>query len=1027
MHTPPRLWLSFLLLPVCLATAQSGGSKNAEAGNDKVRTIMETYAGRGTLADSTPMTPAADAVRAFQPREGLAVDLLAAEPTVQQPLYMNWDSRGRLWVMQYLQYQFPAGLKVMSYDSHLRAQFDRVPEPPPRGVPGADKVVVFEDTDGDGFFDKHTEPVTGLNIASAALPGAGAIWVLNPPYLLRYPDANSDGIPDADPEVVISGFGIEDTHSVANSLQWGVDGWLYGAHGSTCTAKVSSAATKNLRWEGQCIWRYHPVSKKIEVYAEGGGNTFSLEIDAKGRFFSGTNGGGTRGMHYEQGSYGIKGWGKHGPLTNPHAYGWFEHMRHEGDTRRFPQAFVIYEGGLLGPAFEGHILAPNSLANLVYVSARLPEGSSFRTKDDAPLLTSPDRWFRPVDAKVGPDGGLYLADWYDTRLSHVRPVDDWHKASGRIYRVRPAGAPPKLQPFDLHTAPPADLLKHLAHANRWFRRQAALEIAWRNLSELAPELRSLCLAHSNPNALDALFALDMLGGVQPPLLNTLLQHPDPYLRRWAVRIAGEKGADWKECAAPLEQLARTEEHPEVRAQLLASSKRLPASSGLPLLYAALKSLPEGDTHRPRLAWWALESTCETDHAALLHFLRNSPEFTQSPLFAQHLARRLAQRLASGNDAARMGAAGALFEALQNADTRSAFVEGIAATLDGAQPAGSPGALSTALTQLLAARDGGPLAAALRASQSGALPPALKLLADSKAPLQDRLAIAKILAETDHPDAAPALGTLLTNATLPVPLKRALLLAAARYPSIDVPAAVLSAYEARIASDVPLRDTALRVLASRVVWAETLLQAVDDWKVPAKHLSPEIVNLLAQHRTKSPAIDRALEHHWKGALGALPPEEKLQEAKRLRDALREDRGSAGAGRLLFQQLCASCHKLFGEGNLIGPELTGYERGNADFWLDNIVYPSLEIREGYANYTARTRGGQVYTGMLDSRSASQVVLRDLAGQKTSLRESDLASLEANPLSLMPEGLLRALTPAQVRDLFAFLMQPDPGSSK
>ena len=177
---------------------------------------------------------------------------------------------------------------------------------------GADKVIVFEDTKGTGTFDKHKVVLDGLNIATAAIKGAGGIWVMNPPYLLFYPDANDDDIPDGDPQVALSGFGLEDTHSVANSLHWGPDGWLYGANGSTTTGNVSSAVTKNVRFQGQHIWRYHPKTKVFEIYAEGGGNTFSCEFDAQGRVFSGTNGA-QRGMHYDQGMSGVKGFGKHGP------------------------------------------------------------------------------------------------------------------------------------------------------------------------------------------------------------------------------------------------------------------------------------------------------------------------------------------------------------------------------------------------------------------------------------------------------------------------------------------------------------------------------------------------------------------------------------------------------------------------------------------------------------------------------------------------------------------------------------------
>jgi hypothetical protein len=376
--------LLFLALGTSALAADPNPKADDIAGNEAVKKIMETRPGRGVMRDDTPPTAPQDAVKNFKHRSDVAIDLMAHEPVVEQPLYASWDSKGRMWVTQYRQYQFPAGLKIVSYDQHLRAKFDKVPLPPPRGEKGADKITVFEDTDGDGFFDKHEDVITGLNIASAALHGMGRIWVLNPPYLLSYPDADFDAKPDGDPEVELSGFGLEDTHSVATNLQWGMDGWLYGANGSTTTGNVSSANTKNVKWEGQCIWRYHPKKKTFEIYAEGGGNTFSLDIDSKGRLFSGTNGA-TRGMHYEQGSYGIKGWGKHGPLTNPYAFGWFEHMKHEGDNKRFPQAFTIYEGGLLGSAYEGKIIAPNALQNLVYVSERIPTAppSAPRTKSSS--------------------------------------------------------------------------------------------------------------------------------------------------------------------------------------------------------------------------------------------------------------------------------------------------------------------------------------------------------------------------------------------------------------------------------------------------------------------------------------------------------------------------------------------------------------------------------------------------------------------------------------------------------------------
>lgn len=1019
----PRLllWIAVAQTPLIQSAGLLAQNTPAQppAGNEQVRKIMETYAGRGTLADSTPPTEAREAASQFELRDGLAIDLLASEPDVEQPLYMSWDSRGRLWVIEYRQYQFPAGLKVVSYDSHLRAQFDKKPVPPPHGDPGLDRVTVFEDTDGDGFFDRHTHLIEGLNIASAAIAGANAVWVLNPPYLLKYPDADGDGKPDGEPEVALSGFGIEDTHSVASSLQWGVDGWLYGANGSTSTGNVSSASTKNVKWEGQCIWRFHPVSQRFEIYAEGGGNTFSLEIDAKGRVFSGTNGGGTRGMHYEQGSYGVKTWGKHGPLTNPHAYGFFEHMKHEGDARRFPQAFTVYEGGLLGPLFDGRILAPNSLANLVYVSERAPDGSTFRTRDEAPLLSTKDRWFRPVDAKVGPDGALYLADWYDTRLSHVRPVDDWHKTSGRIYRVRPSGAVPKVASFDLHKAPANELLGLLSHGNRWFRKQAALEIGWRHLRELAPQLAAQARASHNVHALDALFALDMLGGVDARMAADLLVHADPYVRRWAVKIIGEKGAGWEECVMPLAALATSEEHPEVRAQLLASAKRLPARMAFVMLETVARPLPEGETHLPLLAWWALEACYTHEREETIAHLAKGPLLIQSGVFESIIASRVGQRLAAGGDQAGLAACERLFASWKNPAVLRNFAEGIWLSFESGEMPVISQSLSASLKAHGAERGNAAITAALRSGDKAAMDLALKRLADVKAPAGERINLAKALGEAGRPEAVGAFVALISGGATPPPLKRAVLQAAARFGDMAIPAAILGGYESKISGDLQVRETALRALCGRLEWALKLVDALDRWQVPAKHITPEMIGILRQHGDAT--INAALELRWKGVLASTSMEEKAVESKRIREALRGGAGDASKGHAIFQTRCAACHKLFGEGNTIGPELTGYERGNADFWLDNLLYPSLEIREGFGSYTARLKNGQIMTGMLESQSATGVVLRDLAGQKTRVAQSEVESLEASPISIMPEGLLGGLSDAELRDLLAHLMRP------
>lgn len=1009
--------LLFLLLGSSALAADPNVKPDAVAGNEAVKKIMETRAGRGVMRDDTPPTPPEEALKKFKTRSDVAIDLMAAEPVVEQPLYASWDSKGRMWVVQYRQYQFPAGLKIISYDQHLRAKFDKVPLPPPRGEKGADKITVFEDTDGDGFFDKHEDVITGLNIASAALHGMGRIWVLNPPYLLSYADADFDAKPDSDtPEVELSGFGLEDTHSVATNLQWGMDGWLYGANGSTTTGNVSSAHTKNVKWEGQCIWRYHPYKKTFEIYAEGGGNTFSLDFDSKGRLFSGTNGN-TRGMHYEQGSYGIKGWGKHGPLTNPYAFGWFEHMRHEGDNKRFPQAFTVYEGGLLGSAYEGKIIAPNALQNLVYVSERIADGSTFRTKDEENLLSTPDRWFRPVWAGVGPDGGFYMADWYDTRLSHVSPIDDWHKTSGRIYRVRPAAGAPKLKPFDLSKASGDELLGYLSHPNEWFRKQAILEMGWRHMFDLAPKLKAMPLTIETLWAMDAVTrdirpqVIEGNGRIGYNLHYYGLKSQDPYVRRWSVKMIGEQDRDTDD----LVRLAKTEQHPEVRAQILATAKKLPAKAALSALWAGDAEDISG--HLPLLAWWALESKAEKERAEVFAFLKSDTAFLKTSLFRDNLAEKLAKRYALAGGEENFQSCADLLALTNDEALRGKFIAGIASAFEGAEMPKLPESLTKALNDYMAKQSGGDLTLALRSGNADALKKALALLSDKTASSTARIAIAKTLAELGKQEAVMPMVNILKSAN-PPGLKRGILQAAAKFDDKRIPEALLLTWEQQIAGDKALREDALRVLAGRKEWAQILVSFVNEWKVPTKQFTVDIVRQLSLH--KDPEIDAAIDKHWKGLLATGPTPEKKKEAERIKAVLKTGLGDAEKGKAQFMGRCFICHKLFGEGGQIGPELTGYDRSNADFWLDNLFMPSMEIREGFGAYIVKTKGGQILTGLMDAQDANGIVIKDMANNKTALKQTDIESMTASPISLMPEGLTTGMSDADLKDFFAYLMK-------
>ncbi len=203
----------------------------------------------------------AEAPKHFQVAEGFKATLFAGEPNIRQPILVKFDDRGRLWTIQYLQYPNPAGLKRVSVDRYSRTVYDRVPEPPPRGPKGTDRITIMEDTTGSGHADKFKDFISDLNLVTGLAFGYGGVFVLQSPYLLFYPDRNRDDVPDSDPEVVLSGFGMEDAQSMANHLTWGPDGWLYGLNGSTTTAKV-----RGLEFQ-QGVWRYHPVTKRERSFS----------------------------------------------------------------------------------------------------------------------------------------------------------------------------------------------------------------------------------------------------------------------------------------------------------------------------------------------------------------------------------------------------------------------------------------------------------------------------------------------------------------------------------------------------------------------------------------------------------------------------------------------------------------------------------------------------------------------------------------------------------------------------------------
>ena len=972
--------------------------------------ISSAYAATGTDQQAKPP---AEALAALKTPDDLVVEQVLTEPDVRQPLFIDFDERGRLWVAQYLQYPFPAGLKILSEDKFLRATYDKVPPPPPNHFRGLDKITIHEDTDGDGKFDKRKTFLEGMNIVTSFARGRGGVWVLNPPYLLFYADRDGDDVPDGDPEVHLQGFGLEDTHSCASNLRWGPDGWLYACQGSTVSGDIVRPGIdkKPVHSMGQLIWRYHPEQRRYEIFAEGGGNAFGLEIDSVGRVYSGHNGGDTRGFHYVQGGYFQKGFSKHGPLSNPYAFGYFPAMKHAA-VPRFTHAFVIYEGAALPVAYQGRLFGVAPLQSHVVMSKLSSDGSTFKTEDVGFAITSSDDWFRPVGITVGPDGAIYVCDMYEAQIAHLRHHEGKIDTStGRIYRLRAKDASPQ-KPFNLAELSSEELIGQLKHPNKWFRRTALRLLADRKDAAVAAELRKHLPDDPGQFALECLWALNASGGFDEMVAITGLNHVNPYVREWTVRLVGDSGKVSPELASRMSQLAQSEPNIEVRSQLACTARRLPAEQALPIVRELLARDEDlDDVHLPLLLWWAIEAKAESDRDAVANLFDDS-SIWQLPIVNKHILHRLMRRYAASGSRKDLVTCAKLLNMAAGDEQRKALMRGFEEAFQGRPLAGLPDELVEAMSKF----GGQSVTLALRQGKPEAVEQALAAIADDKADANQRLQYIQIFGEVRQTRSVPVL-LKLVQSTADDGLRTAALAALEKYDDPQIAATVLAGYS-QWTEDV--RSVALSLLAGRKSSTLALLEALDAGRLDAAAIPLEVARQLTVHR--DPRIAELVSKHFGGIEGATTAQMQDQIA-RLADTIRVGSGSPYSGKKLFAAHCAKCHTLFGQGGQIGPDLTSYKRDDVPNMLVNIVNPSAEVREGFETYQVLTDDGRVVSGFLVDRDNQVIVLRGADGQTVSLAQSEIDDMARLRKSLMPEGVLAKLADQDVRDLFAYLRSTQP----
>ena len=985
--------------------------------------------GLGSAANCQSLTEAQSVAKMKVP-EGFVLEVVAAEPLVRQPVAIDFDDRGRLWVIQYLQYPNPNGLKRVSVDRFSRTKYDRVPEPPPHGPSGDDRITILEDTDGDGRMDKEHDFINGLNLASGMAFGHDGVFVLNVPYLLFYPDRNRDDIPDSDPEVLLTGFGMEDAHSVANSLMFGPDGWLYGCQGSTVTADI-----RGIEFQ-QGVWRYHPGTRVFELFCEGGGNSWGLDFDRTGRLLYSTNYGGHTLLHGVQGGYFVKSFGKHGALHNPHAYGYLEHAPHQNFRGgHVTVGGIVYQGHTFPASYRDQYIAGDLLGHGVYWHSINPSGSTVTTNHSGELLTSHDSWFAPTDVTMGPDGAIYVSDWHDARTAHPDPDADWDRSNGRIYRITPVGAP-RADAIDLTKLSADDLFKLHQHQSQWFVRKARQEIVRRygrqslnaadraDAKSLHRKFHETVTTETDETAsLEGLWSLNLLGGFDETLAAQLLHSPHPAVRSWTVRLLGDDRTITTEMANHLDEFAEQEQDVSVRQQLACSAARFPANQAMPLINANInRDLDADDSYLPLLWWWAVEQHSVVGREEVLkRFVR--PTLWNSRLGRDVLLTRLIRRYAAERSAAGLDSVVSLLKAAPDQNARRQLWPQVwlgwqEQTRDMQTDAWLELARKHEISQLLLS-DWVATSDDLTLLQLGCglrhiapLAAVTQTAFNPQAAPERRVALLGILSTVAQQELlAPSLEVLATDPAESV--RSAALQVLAQFDDPAVAKELIRLYQTSTSNG--LKSQICEIILSRGSSASVWLGAVDRGEIVAAATSLEQVRRVAL--IGDPQLDALVTKHW-GKLQGASREEKLAEVRRLNNDLRAAGGNAVAGQQLFKKHCAACHQLFGEGTKVGPDLTTANRQDRDFLLISLVDPSSVIRKEFVSVIIQTASGRVLTGLPIERNDASLTLVDAKGEKQMITTSEIEELQDSSISLMPENLYLQFKPAELRDLFTYL---------
>ena len=998
------------------------------------------------LAQDAPL-PARVAAQKMTLPPGFKATLFAGEPDIVQPIAFCFDDRGRMWVAECLSY----------------------PNWQPDFKAGKDRIVILEDTDGDGVHDKRTVFANNIQNISGINYGFGGVWVCATPNLLFIPVKEEKSRPLApregekplaerevyitkpagSPEIVLDGWSLKAGHNVFNSLTWGPDGWLYGCNGIIATSRIGRPGTPDKdRTPMNCgVWRYHPTKKKFEVVAHGTTNPWGLDFDEHGEMFI-TNcvidhlWHVVPGGHYER---------MYGEDFNPHVYKLMpsicDHKHWGGGSWTSSRAPTAGRGNETEAGYKVHSAAGGGHAHvgcMIYLGDNWPDryrggvfmcnlhgnrinhdilernGSTYVARHAKDFMNANDPWFRGMSLQYGPDGGVYVSDWTDTGECHNYKVAD--KTNGRIFKITYGDAKP--WKGDLAKLSDLELAKLQEHKNEWMTRHARRILQERAqerriTKESLLELRDMFANRGGASSFRAMLTLQVLDDLTRDELRKLLEtrYSDAEFERnwshaenqrvWAVRFLFENCSPDAEFATFMRMVARQDSSPLVRIHLAGAAQRLPKDARSKLA----KFLPENrldanDLPLSLMCWYATES---------------DPSF--SYLYPNSLLRQLGARRIAESQSDEFEILIRFLRLRDHPDFHRDVLRGMAEGLSGLRKVKMPEEWKQAYPILIESplpevRERA-LALAVQFGDERAFTLLRKIVPDRGEPLKERENALKTLLFQQKADLVPILQGLLSDESLRGHAIRGL----ARYDHPQTPTLLLDGYAKWNAEE---RSDAIQTLSARAEYALKLLDAVAGsgdpaaaGKIPRGDINSYTIRQL--QTLKSPELAAKLTK----VIGEVRPAsaDKAKLMAKYKADLKPDvrkKANLANGRALYAKACASCHRLFGEGGDIGPDLTGAQRTSLDYVLENVLDPSAIVPREYQVTVVTTTAGRTLSGIVKKENDAAVTLQ-LQNELVVVPKSDIESRTATKVSMMPEGAFDQLRLEEVRDLIGYLGSP------